>query len=279
MGGNVTSSPAATGSAVSGASFSSGKAAGVGGLQTSLPFFVAGSSPWCGSGHSISGSKSAAGEGGLLTSSPLFTTSGSLADSGKAVSLPTGSRAINGFRAGSSSPSTSPEVNNKPPLGDGEAELAATPSDGNSGPSGGDNSSGPSGGELGRGAPGYRCGSGSSTSPSYPATGGSTDDAAHQATPGDAEQQATPGEARQASLGEVRQTSLGKARQASMGRVRQASLGGARQASLGGAGVRTSRGAVVGHCGSGCGGFGPHCGRCGQAVFPCAPLSRLCSGC
>ncbi|MGH0126679.1 UNVERIFIED_CONTAM: hypothetical protein FKN15_021201 [Acipenser sinensis] len=132
MGGNVPGSPAATGSAVSGASFSSGKAAGVGGLQTSLLFFVAGSSPWWGSGHSISGSESAAGEGGLLTSSPLFTTSGCLADSGKAVSLPTGSRVINGFRSGSCSPSTSPEVSNKPPLGDGEAKLVATPGDGSS---------------------------------------------------------------------------------------------------------------------------------------------------
>ncbi|MGH0146181.1 UNVERIFIED_CONTAM: hypothetical protein FKN15_049861 [Acipenser sinensis] len=207
MGDNVTSSLAATGSAVSrhadsGASFPSGKDAGVGGLRTFPPFFVAGSSPWWGSDHSISGSESAAGEGGLLTSSPLFTTSGSLADSGKAVSLPTGSRAMNGFRASSSSPSTSPEVSNKPPLGDGEAELAATPGNDSSGPSGGDSSSGPSGDELGRGAPGHSGSSGSSTSPSYPATGGSTGDAEQQATPGDAEQQATPGDVeRQATPG------------------------------------------------------------------------------
>ncbi|MGH0146296.1 UNVERIFIED_CONTAM: hypothetical protein FKN15_007469 [Acipenser sinensis] len=42
------------------------------------PFFVAGSSIFWGSGHSISDSESAAGEGGLLASSPLFTTSGAL---------------------------------------------------------------------------------------------------------------------------------------------------------------------------------------------------------
>ncbi|MGH0132383.1 UNVERIFIED_CONTAM: hypothetical protein FKN15_071750 [Acipenser sinensis] len=52
---------------------------------------LASSSLFRGSSNSISGSESAAGEGGLLTSSPLLKTSSSLADSGKAVSLPTGS--------------------------------------------------------------------------------------------------------------------------------------------------------------------------------------------
>ncbi|MGH0136343.1 UNVERIFIED_CONTAM: hypothetical protein FKN15_032023 [Acipenser sinensis] len=70
-------------------------AAGVGGLQTSSPFFKAGSSPWWGSGHStsssesaavgaglltspmISGSETAAGVGGLQTSSPFFVAGSS----------------------------------------------------------------------------------------------------------------------------------------------------------------------------------------------------------
>ncbi|MGH0120226.1 UNVERIFIED_CONTAM: hypothetical protein FKN15_056551 [Acipenser sinensis] len=71
MAGNAVSSPAGSGTTDSMLVQScSEKAAGSGGPPTS-PFFVAGSSPLWGSGHSNSCSETAAGVGGLQTSSPF----------------------------------------------------------------------------------------------------------------------------------------------------------------------------------------------------------------
>ncbi|MGH0119263.1 UNVERIFIED_CONTAM: hypothetical protein FKN15_029632 [Acipenser sinensis] len=120
------------------------------------PFFVAGSSPPWGSGHSVSCRMTG------LVATPV--EAGPSATPGEAVQAATL----------------------------GEAEPATTPGDSSSGgPSGGDgssggplggdgNSGGTSGGELGRGAPGHGGSSGSSTSPSYPVTVNAEQQAAHK---------------------------------------------------------------------------------------------------
>ncbi|MGH0136371.1 UNVERIFIED_CONTAM: hypothetical protein FKN15_060970 [Acipenser sinensis] len=186
---------------------SSGQGNFGGDLQTSPPFFMAGSSPPWGSSHPFSCSEIAAREAGLLTSPPSSWP----AAPGDAKQQAAPSDAEQQAAPGDAEQQAAPgDVEQQADPGDveqqadpGDAEQQAAPGDAEQQASPGDAEQASLGG-------------------------------AKQASLGSA-RQASLGGARQASLGSARQASLGGARQASLGSARQASLGGARQASLGSA--------------------------------------------